>query len=100
MTTHRMLSHGKSFLTAAAVIAAIAVPLGVTATSPAHAFVCGRGFYRAGCVGPNGAVVARRPGYGYGYGYGRGYRGPVVTCARGPYRAGCAGPNGAVYRRY
>lgn len=98
MTTHHILSHSKTFLKAAAVIAAIAVPLGFIATSPAHAFVCGRGFYRAGCAGPNGAVVMRRPGYGPAYG--SAYRGPTVTCARGPYRAGCAGPNGAVYRRY
>jgi hypothetical protein len=29
--------------------------------SEAQAVVCGRGVYHAGCVGPNGAVVARRP---------------------------------------
>ena len=48
---------------------------------------CAAGVYRAGCAGPNGAVVARRPA-------------PVhpapVTCAAGVYRAGCVGPNGAV----
>lgn len=27
----------------------------------ANAVVCARGVVRAGCVGPNGAVVARRP---------------------------------------
>lgn len=27
----------------------------------ADAIVCGRGIYRAGCVGPRGAVVVRRP---------------------------------------
>jgi hypothetical protein len=27
----------------------------------ANAAVCARGVYRAGCVGPNGAVVVRRP---------------------------------------
>ena len=27
----------------------------------AQAVVCARGVYRAGCAGPNGAVVARRP---------------------------------------
>jgi hypothetical protein len=27
----------------------------------ANAVVCARGVYRAGCAGPNGAVVARRP---------------------------------------
>jgi hypothetical protein len=34
----------------------------------ANAVVCARGVYRAGCAGPNGAVVGHRP---YGYGYGR-----------------------------
>lgn len=29
----------------------------------ANAVVCARGVYRAGCVGPRGAVVARRPVY-------------------------------------
>ena len=27
----------------------------------ANAVVCARGVYRAGCAGPNGAVVAHRP---------------------------------------
>jgi hypothetical protein len=75
-------------------IASFAV-LALSALTPeAHGAACGAGRYRAGCVGPNGAVVAGRPAY----------RPPVhggqVTCARGPYRAGCAGPNGAVVRRY
>ena len=47
--------------------------------SQAEAFVCARGAYRAGCVGPRGAAVVRRPAYyrpayyrgGYAY---RGYR--------------------------
>jgi hypothetical protein len=30
----------------------------------ANAMVCARGFYRAGCVGPYGGVVVRRPYYG------------------------------------
>jgi hypothetical protein len=30
-------------------------------TESANAYVCGRGYHRAGCVGPRGAVVARRP---------------------------------------
>jgi hypothetical protein len=42
----------------------------------ASAYVCARGLYRAGCVGPRGGVVVRRPVYGgvvvrrpiYGYG--------------------------------
>jgi hypothetical protein len=29
--------------------------------SEANAVVCARGVVRAGCAGPNGAVVARRP---------------------------------------
>ena len=60
--------------------------------SQAAAAACAAGVYRAGCVGPNGAVVTTRPA-------GRpAYRAPV-TCAEGPYRAGCAGPNGAVVTR-
>jgi hypothetical protein len=43
----------------------------------ANAFVCGRGVYRAGCVGPRGAVVVRRPIYGYGGAY---VRRPVYGC--------------------
>ncbi|XBO41771.1 hypothetical protein ABEG18_14535 [Alsobacter sp. KACC 23698] len=30
-------------------------------TTEAGAVTCARGYYRAGCVGPRGAVVARRP---------------------------------------
>jgi hypothetical protein len=30
-------------------------------TLEANAVVCARGVYRAGCAGPRGAVVARRP---------------------------------------
>lgn len=36
-------------------LATIAVPV------DANAIVCARGVARAGCAGPNGAVVARRP---------------------------------------
>jgi hypothetical protein len=47
----------------------------------AQAFVCARGVYRAGCVGPNGGVVVRRPysgGYYHPYLYRRPYwRGAV-----------------------
>ena len=72
--------------------------LGALALSPpAHAVVCGAGVLRAGCVGPNGAAIVRRPV-------------PVprpavvarpgaVRCAAGVYRAGCVGPNGAVVRK-
>ncbi|WP_460450274.1 hypothetical protein [Alsobacter sp. SYSU BS001988] len=30
-------------------------------TTEAGAVTCARGYYRAGCVGPRGAAVARRP---------------------------------------
>ena len=30
-------------------------------SSDANAVVCARGVYRAGCAGPNGAVVVRKP---------------------------------------
>lgn len=33
----------------------------LSSVSDAHAVACARGVYRAGCAGPNGAVVARRP---------------------------------------
>jgi hypothetical protein len=32
-------------------------------TADANAFVCARGVYRAGCVGPRGGVVAHRGYY-------------------------------------
>ncbi|KAA0107828.1 hypothetical protein CIW48_32385 [Methylobacterium sp. P1-11] len=32
--------------------------------SPASAFVCARGFYRAGCIGPWGGVAVQRGFYG------------------------------------
>ena len=43
--------------------------LGLAATAPvlmptsAEAVVCARGYYRGGCVGPNGAVVRHHPVY-------------------------------------
>ena len=62
----------------------------------AEAYACARGVYRAGCAGPNGAVVVRRPPAYYGRpAYYGGYRGgyyrrpPAVACGAGPYRAGC-----------
>ncbi|WP_187436462.1 hypothetical protein [Bradyrhizobium hipponense] len=39
------------------------------AASDANAVVCARGVYRAGCAGPNAAVVVRKPV-------------PVVRCTR------------------
>ncbi len=56
-----------------ALLLVLATFLGVAAfVSEANAAVCARGVYRAGCAGPRGAVVARRP-YGY-YGRARVYR--------------------------
>ena len=57
---------------------------------PANAVECAQGVYRAGCAGPNGAAMVRKP-----------VDPPhaAVTCARGVYRAGCAGPNGAAVVR-
>jgi hypothetical protein len=43
--------------------------LTLSATIPrADAFVCARGYYRAGCVGPRGGVVVQRPYYGANHG--------------------------------
>ena len=50
------------------IIASSLLVIGLLAVqvSEANAVVCARGVYRAGCAGPHGAVVARRPaGYGY-----------------------------------
>lgn len=82
------------------VLTALAIPLGVLASGPsAQAAACANGVYRAGCVGPNGAAVVRKP-YGYHTAYPhRYYHRPAVSCASGPYRAGCAGPNGAAVVR-
>ena len=74
-------------------ILAATAALGFLALMPSEprAAMCANGVYRAGCVGPNGAAVVRKPPY---------YRAPAtVTCAKGVYRAGCAGPNGAVVAR-
>jgi hypothetical protein len=75
-------------------VASLSICGGFLAPLPAHAVVCARGVYRAGCAGPNGGAVVRRPPV-YHHG-----SSATVSCARGPYRAGCAGPNGAVVRRY
>ena len=59
----------------------------------ASAAVCARGVYRAGCAGPRGAVVARRPIVAPRVVAPRVVAPTVVTprvvCARGVYRAGC-----------
>jgi len=39
----------------------------MAAIPEAGAVVCARGVYRAGCAGPNGAVVAHRGVYGRPY---------------------------------
>jgi hypothetical protein len=67
--------------------AALGLALGFGSMAPeASAAACAAGVYRAGCVGPNGAVVAHRPVE----------RRPAVACGAGPYREGCVGPHGAV----
>ena len=68
------------------IFAVLGLGLGVMAPK-ASAAACAAGVYRAGCVGPNGAVVAHRPAV---------QPAPVVACGAGPYRAGCVGPHGAV----
>jgi len=71
---------------------AASAALGLLALLPVDswAVACAAGVYRAGCVGPNGAVAVRKPAPVYH---------PTVTCAKGVYRAGCAGPNGAAVVR-
>jgi hypothetical protein len=71
-----------------------AILIGLTALGALAAFAdgaaaatCANGVYRAGCVGPNGAVVAPKNTVGTP---------GTVHCASGAYHAGCAGPNGAV----
>ena len=74
----------------------VATLLGGTSTltvTDASAAVCARGVYRAGCAGPRGAVVARRPVVAPRVVAPRVVAPTVVTprvvCARGVYRAGC-----------
>ena len=50
----------RSFLLIASALFAFAATMSF-APSDANAVVCARGVYRAGCAGPNGAVVVRRP---------------------------------------
>jgi hypothetical protein len=50
----------RSYLLVAAAVLAFAATLSFAPTD-ANAVVCARGVYRAGCAGPNGAVVVRRP---------------------------------------
>jgi hypothetical protein len=57
-----------------------------------HGAACVNGVYRAGCAGPNGAAVVRKPAPVY-------RAKPAVSCANGVYRAGCVGPHGAAVVR-
>lgn len=50
----------RAFLLIASALLAFAATMTFEA-SDANAVVCARGVYRAGCAGPNGAVVARKP---------------------------------------
>jgi hypothetical protein len=71
---------------------AVMVALGMFALAQqSHAAACANGVYRAGCVGPNGAAVVRKPP--------RARAPSSVSCANGVYRAGCVGPNGAAVVR-
>jgi hypothetical protein len=71
---------------------AVIVGLGTLALAhDSHAVTCAKGVYRAGCAGPNGAAVVRKPPAYHAK--------PAITCANGVYRAGCAGPNGAAVVR-
>lgn len=51
----------RATLNARALAAGVLVLTAVVAPIEASAVVCARGVVRAGCAGPNGAVVARRP---------------------------------------
>ncbi len=50
----------RSILLIAAAFMAFSTTM-VVETTEANAVVCARGVYRAGCVGPRGAAVVRRP---------------------------------------
>ena len=50
----------RSLLLIASALLAFAATMTFEA-SDANAVVCARGVYRAGCAGPNGAAVVRRP---------------------------------------
>ncbi|SFO54716.1 hypothetical protein SAMN05216330_103556 [Bradyrhizobium sp. Ghvi] len=50
----------RSLLLVASALLAFGVSMSFE-SSDANAVVCGRGVYRAGCAGPNGAVVVRHP---------------------------------------
>jgi hypothetical protein len=74
---------------------ALAAGVAVAVLSPtqSHAAACANGVYRAGCVGPNGAAVVRKPPANYNnghyYGHNNYYHGSSVHCAHGYNRGGC-----------
>ena len=69
-------------------VLAVTVATGTFAIAPqSNAASCVNGVYRAGCTGPNGTAVVRKPPAYHAK--------PTVHCANGVYRAGCVGPNGA-----
>lgn len=75
------------------IVLAVTLAVGTLAVVPqSHAAACANGVYRAGCVGPNGAAVVRKP-------VPANRTKAPVTCANGVYRAGCVGPNGAAVVR-
>jgi len=73
-----------------AVVIMIAVSTLAFTQQQTHAASCVNGVYRAGCAGPNGAAVVRKPAAS---------KSSSVSCAKGVYRAGCVGPNGAAVVR-
>ncbi|MGY4413979.1 hypothetical protein ACVWW4_005715 [Bradyrhizobium sp. LB7.1] len=64
----------RSFLLTASALLAIAATMTFEATD-ANAVVCARGVYRAGCAGPNAAVVVPQAGSGGPLHQGAGQRG-------------------------
>jgi hypothetical protein len=86
--TNMSPARAKQAVLVATSVLAFSALAALMAPQPAHAVACVNGVYRAGCAGPNGAAVVRKPPA----------RGNV-TCANGVYRAGCVGPNGAAVVR-
>jgi hypothetical protein len=72
---------------AVAVLAALAA--GLVTSGPAGAAACANGVYRAGCAGPNGAAVVRKPPTYYPNRHSGYYNHSTVHCAKGYYNAGC-----------
>jgi hypothetical protein len=69
--------------------AVLAIAGTVVLATPSHAASCVNGVYRAGCAGPNGAAVVKKPAATR----------KAPSCVNGVYRAGCVGPNGAAVVR-